>query len=361
MALGTESGKHPCKSCGQLFTESDGRRRGWIFQCNICASAEKQLRRHVGEIPEEMKGMSAEETQGFFRGLHQERQRMQASSSKQLGWNTVRAGLVSSLTTKQIRTYRQEVEGKFLPTSVWVAQGWDEALVLKQNKEWSEALGCDTYQIPVKTLSWSDTYEKTEARVLEHERAAAQTKKGKAHKDGEDPLDVPAAAPAKGQQDQDDQKREASAKKVTRESLKQNALAAKCMQGLTASVMCLEKLEPKLEKLKSEEGYEDLKKTLCDTKGKVMLWSAAARRTLQDHEAGKGAAAPEALEPLPFTQADVKTTSSQVQFLQKSVRQMTPKPAPKQKAAPKKAAAKAASEESAQKRRRCNGKTADHS
>ena len=113
------------------------------------------------------------EQQNFFARI-----RSDNANGGRIAWKTVRAALISSLATRQIHTYKQEVEGKILPVSVWVAQGWDEETVKKQPSEWSDALEAWTYQVPIKSVSWADTYERVEQRILEHERNAAQLEGG---------------------------------------------------------------------------------------------------------------------------------------------------------------------------------------
>ena len=234
-----------------------------------------------GELPEELKGMSGAEQKAFYARLQTER------GEGSMPWKTVRAALISQLTTQRIHAFRQEVEGKFLPLSVWVAQGWDEETVKKQPCEWSEQLQAWTYQVAVKCITWSDTYEKIEKRILEHERNAHQ-KKGKAKAD-EAEMDLPALAGKDGGEaaGKGDKNQERTGKKHLAANQKANQAAAKAMPLLASSLQAMEKMEPKLPQIAGEEGYEEICKTFRETKEKLVAWSTAARQTLAEYDRTK--------------------------------------------------------------------------
>lgn len=181
--------------------------------------------------------------------------------------------------------FQTRSRGKFLPLSVWVAQGWDEETVKKQPCEWSEQLQAWTYQVAVKCITWSDTYEKIEKRILEHERNAHQ-KKGKAKAD-EAEMDLPALA---GKEGGEAAGQERTGKKHLAANQKANQAAAKAMPLLASSLQAMEKTgiqESKLPQIAVEEGYEDICKTFRETKEKLVAWSAAGRQTLAEYDRTK--------------------------------------------------------------------------
>ena len=314
--------KYGCKTCGYEHAAAEGRLRGQVFQCKVCAAAEKQLRRHLGDLPEELRAMSPDESKAFFQQLHRERQ-----NDGSLPWTTVRASLVSSLTTRMVRAHKQEVEGKFLPLAVWVAQGWPEDTVKSQATEWSDALNCWSYQVPVKSVSWSETYERCEQKLLEQERQASQGKKRvKKGEEAEDALDLPAApsrsAAGSGNEERKNQRQQIrDNKKTMTENTKANSLAAKAVPLVTAAMSQITRMQTKLDKLDAAE-TEDLRKTWQETKDKLETYGNAARKTLADFESLRAQGQPEVVPKLslPFTLEDVKATSQRAKFLEKSVR-----------------------------------------
>ena len=123
------------------------------------------------------KQLSSEEATKFFADLAL--QRTELAKDKSCSWSTVRASLVTTLAEKRTTTFKQELEGKFLPLSVWEKQGFDTEKVKNCPKEESEVLG-DLYCVPIKTISWSETVEKVRKKPsLDQERQATAKKQAK--------------------------------------------------------------------------------------------------------------------------------------------------------------------------------------
>lgn len=97
----------------------------------------------------------------------------------------MRASLVTSLTTRQASRHESKSKSrhKFLPLSVYTAQGWSAELVTRQfEKEWSDELSCDTYRVPVKQETFSDVFKRISERLLQPEKQAAGQGKTKGPK-----------------------------------------------------------------------------------------------------------------------------------------------------------------------------------
>ena len=101
---------------------------------------------------DELQNLSVEEQHSFFQKLAVEKANAKDS---RIDWKTVRACLVTSLTTRQMTENATAVDTQFLPLDVWLKQGWPEQTVRNCPKEWNEQYGCDTYQVPVKSMTWS--------------------------------------------------------------------------------------------------------------------------------------------------------------------------------------------------------------
>ena len=301
-----------------------------------------------------MRGYSCEETKEFFRALKKERDSM---TDKKMSWETTRACLVTTLTTKQVESWCSKVEGKFLPLSVYLQQGFKEESVTKCKKEWNDDLEEWCYRVPIKSLSHTETRERIKESVLRQERDASQKKGTKK----EDLLDVPTQQKGEQNSQKETKAAEKAANQKVRSNVQLNALAAKGMGVLMKPLDSLERSETKVKALNDpgvEQTHADLLKTLSHS-------VKEARELVQKHAEQKALPAEEveALS-LPFTAADLKTWPAQVTEVLKSLRPKrkadsdpdgstpavpaaspektgSPQTSPKAKVAPKKKAAKA--------------------
>jgi len=243
LPLPAPEGEVVCKYCGLQYPNTQGRWRGDLFECRHCAASLKAVHRNLGGLPADFKQMSSEETKHFFSGLA--RQRAELAKDQCCTWSTVRASLVTTLAEKRTSTFKQELEGKFLPLSVWEKQGFDAQSVLKCPKEENSILG-DLFCVPVKSISWTETVEKVQQTLLEQERQATAKKQAKSKsKTAENDLDLPAPAPSKKDdetQEKKDKELAKAAKKTRGENGKLNALAAKSLGVLTTQHSSFEKL-----------------------------------------------------------------------------------------------------------------------
>ena len=232
-----------CKYCSLQYPSTEGRWHRQVFECRHCAASLKALYRNLGGLPEDFKQMSSEETTKFFADLAL--QRNELAKDKACAWTTVRASLVTTLAEKRTSTFKQELEGKFLPLAVWEKQRFDAETVKKCPKEENEVLG-DLYCVPMKTISWTETVEKVRQTLLEQERQAAAKKQPKTKsKTAEEDLDLPAPA-SSNKEEKNEAKRDKelaqAAKRTVRENAKLNALAAKSLGVLTSQHDSFEKL-----------------------------------------------------------------------------------------------------------------------
>ena len=243
MALQCPEGQVVCKYCGLQYPSTEGRWHRELFECRHCGSTVKQMYRNLGGLPEDFKQMSGDETKKFFADLAQ--QRAELGKDKHCTWSTVRASLVTTMAKKRTSTFKQELEGKFLPLSVWEKQGFCTEVVKKCPKEENPILG-DLYCVPVKSISWTETVEKVRQTLLEHERQATAKRQAKSKsKAAQEDLDLPAPAPSNKEdktQEQKDKELAQEAKKSRRENAKLNALAAKSLGVLTTLHTSFEKL-----------------------------------------------------------------------------------------------------------------------
>ena len=243
MALQCPEGQVVCKYCGLQYPSTEGRWHRELFECRHCGSTVKQMYRNLGGLPEDFKQMSGDETKKFFADLAQ--QRAELGKDKHCTWSTVRASLVTTMAEKRTSTFKQELEGKFLPLSVWEKQGFCTEVVKKCPKEENPILG-DLYCVPVKSISWTETVEKVRQTLLEHERQATAKRQAKSKsKAAQEDLDLPAPAPSNKEdktQEQKDKELAQEAKKSRRENAKLNALAAKSLGVLTTLHTSFEKL-----------------------------------------------------------------------------------------------------------------------
>ncbi|CAE7372097.1 unnamed protein product [Symbiodinium sp. CCMP2592] len=237
LAQPNQDEKEVCKYCRLQYPATEGRWHREAFECRHCAASLKALYRNLGELPEDFKQLSSEETTKFFADLAQ--QRTELAKDKSCSWTTVRASLVTTLAEKRTTTFKQELEGKFLPLSVWEKQGFDTDKVKNCPKEENEVLG-DLYCVPIKTISWSETVEKVRQTLLDQERQATAKKQAKGKNKTAEDLDLPAPASAsKEEKPQDFAKQN---KRTYQQNAKLNALAAKSLGSLTTQQSSLEKL-----------------------------------------------------------------------------------------------------------------------
>ena len=137
-----------CVLCGLLYPATGhGRVHGQRFTCLTCAAADHQLRRGLGTKCD-LQTLEPEEQRKFFQRLHKEKA---AQGGAALPWVTVRAQLVTTLTTKQVTSNESKVKTESLPLSVWLQRGWEARIVEACPCEKDEALGVDLYRVPVKS------------------------------------------------------------------------------------------------------------------------------------------------------------------------------------------------------------------
>ena len=114
-----------CRCCCQWKPPAEGRSRGELFECHACLALQRSVTRNLGEVPSELKKLSGEEQAAFFR----EHAHHGRAPGEQLSWQTVRAALLTAVCSQRVQERRTQVTGEFLPLSVWVTRGWDEATV----------------------------------------------------------------------------------------------------------------------------------------------------------------------------------------------------------------------------------------
>lgn len=243
-AAPAQANSHCCEKCGLVYPLEDGRLHGRKFECTSCASADRMLRRGLGS-KQELLELSTEEQQSFYRKLQEEKKK-----DNKMNWQTVKACLITALTTRQCTSNENQLNTQFLPLSVYLKQGWEEAVVKACPSEWSNTYGCTTYQVPIKSQTWKEVFEKIQERVLRQEKEATQ-QKGKKGDKTED-LDLPkASGGTKGVNPEKAEKAaakaEATAKKKTlSQNQKTQVLAVKCVGQLTTDGLALSKLRTRV-------------------------------------------------------------------------------------------------------------------
>ena len=328
----TAASQHVCKLCNLLYPESVGRVHGDCFTCNSCGSADRALRRHLGD-KNELQQFTKEETQEFFRKVKQAKEDNQGS---RLMWQTIRSTLVNYVTQRQILQFKTDVECTALPLSVYVAQGWDESVVKNCPSVFNETLGVETYKVPVQRDTWTQTFERVEERVLTQEKAASLGKKKKgAPADSADELDLAAPASA-GKQGKNEAKTEKKAaaeqRKICAENLKRSGQAAKALGPLTNALTALDRLEARVGKAQVEVEAGILK-TAVDVRSKLELWTKAARDAVNNQEVQKHVpdAEKKSIGSLPFQSDDIRTLLQQNTAVQKELKALLPAPVKKTK------------------------------
>eukprot|EP00435_Cladocopium_sp_Y103_P016499 s188_g4.t1 len=331
---------YTCKLCALEYPATEGRLHGNTFSCVACASSERLLRRNLGNCTE-LQTWNADEQCQFFRQIQQQKK---ASRNGRLSWNTIRGTLIKSLTDQRISTWKAEVRGKELPLSVWVAQGWDEAVVKKQPSSWNEQLQVDVYCVPIRETTWAEEFQRIEKQVLQHEAAAAQarskkkSKRGAAGKDdsSDGDLDLPVEGQASEAAGSEEKSKKDARKKLAKSNLALCNTAAKALGPLQSSLASLTTLWDKNAK-HHDVMPEGVASTMEKHKETLETYAAAARLVVNTHEntrelwqGAEGDLLP--LPPLPFGADDLKTVLKQQQEVVKAIRSAVPKKEPKPKA-----------------------------
>lgn len=335
--------KFSCKFCGLKFDVQEGRVHGRFWECTTCASSERMIRRNLGQKPDDLSNFTTEEQNRFYQKLHEEKK---ANPNSKLNWETVKATLVSALAVRQISRHEDKVKAKFLPLTVYTAQGWDPEVVKACEHEFSEELNCEVYRVPVKQQSLADVHESVSERLLQQEKNATSPKKSKGKKaeeaqegGGDVELDVP-AAPKNDTKQKDKVKSEAQEAKARASALlknqrrnsKTNLLAAKNVGQLTQGFSTLSKMVARVETARMDPGSS---KAVDECQEKLQLWLTKTKEVLAKAETEPVKTGEEALPELPFDKESVKATAQQVSVLVNSLKTFLPEPKPK-------AAAKAA-------------------
>ena len=221
-----------CKWCGLGYSGEQGRLHGNVFTCLPCNTHERSLRRNLG-TETGLQQFSVEETHSFFRKLLQKKSE---TANGRLQYATVRAVLVNSVTERTVNSYKGQVSCSELPLSVYVQQGWAPDVVEKCPKVWSDKFGVYCYQVPVKTQTWAQCFERIESKLLQQEKEITK-RKGKSTKDDPDDLDVPvsAAADKASSSKKEAKQAEAQARKLLQENHKISTVAAKALGPLVQS------------------------------------------------------------------------------------------------------------------------------
>lgn len=329
-----------CKWCGLQFEASQGRSHGKVFECTTCTSADRMIRRNLGEKPSELANFTPEEQNDFYQRLHREKKE---NPNSRLMWQTVRVSLVTCLTTRQISRHESKVKAKFLPLSVYVAQGWSADVVQQCEKQWSDELSCDTYRVPVKQDTFSDVFERVSERLLQQEKQAAGQVKTKGAKTEEDALDVPAAPkkqkgdPKERTEEQEARLRVKQEKKNQSKNTKTNLVAAKNVGMLTQAFTSLAKMRARVPPESLDEGTRT---TVQDCETKLCDWVTQAKACLAKADTNAVKEGSEELPELPFDRDSVKAILKQAGVVVASLKTFLPAPKAKAKAGAKAGASK---------------------
>ena len=311
-----------CKWCGLGYSGEQGRLHGNVFTCLPCNTHERSLRRNLG-TDTGLQQFSVEETHSFFRKLLQKKSE---TANGRLQYATVRAVLVNSVTERTVNSYKGQVSCSELPLSVYVQQGWAPDVVEKCPKVWSDKFGVYCYQVPVKTQTWAQCFERIESKLLQQEKEITK-RKGKSTKDDPDDLDVPvsAAADKASSSKKEAKQAEAQARKLLQENHKISTVAAKALGPLVQSEASLRACQEKVEKASVGEQVLLVSRPLSL---KLESWAKAAREAVncQDNNRQKPEGAEViALVPLPWTAEDMKATLKQAATVVKELKACLPK------------------------------------
>lgn len=134
-----------CKLCGYAYAEAEGRLHGRQFTCEQCGTADRTLRRNLGETAD-MQQWTEDEVFTFYRNLRKQRE----EGNGRLQWTTIRSCMLNTLTQKAVTRWETSLTCESLPMSVWQNQGWEPEVVKLQPCEWSDAYQCWTYRAPKK-------------------------------------------------------------------------------------------------------------------------------------------------------------------------------------------------------------------
>ena len=320
-----------CKLCGLKYDPSAGRMHGRTFKCTPCDSAERNVRRNLGEH-KPLNEWENSECEAFFKRLHAAKAK---DPQGRLMWTTVRANMLTTLCEQDISKFSSICDVVSLPLSVWLKKGWEESVIRQQPSEESEEYGCTVYKLPSKKLRWKETFETEEAKLLQKEKECAQKKQAKGKKNAgadADELDVPMAAQGEGKKseakaEENDEKQAARERKKMLQSNEKIAnLAARAVGPLTAAATSLTKLMEKAEP--HRESIEPGVFTCAeDVLAKVAPWSTAAREAMNQQDVNKNGS-PEAcvaLEPLPFSGEEMKLAMKTNAEAAKALRAAIPK------------------------------------
>ena len=111
VAAAAEDDKRLCKTCQMEFNLTEGRQHGSSFECTTCSSADRLLRRQLGD-KSQLQKLSKDEQVAFFKQLHAEKEKRDGK----FNWETVKAQLITSLTTKQITENSTNCQHTISPT-----------------------------------------------------------------------------------------------------------------------------------------------------------------------------------------------------------------------------------------------------
>ena len=326
-----------CKFCHLTYPVAHGRVHGRFFMCTTCASADRALRRNLGNQGSGLDSFSTEESCRFFCAVHRKKQE---NLGGRLAWTTLRATLVTSLTERRMQIWRTTLRGKHLPLSVWIQQGWEKDVVERQPNEWSDEYQCQVYCVNVKELSWQEEFNRIEQQILQHEQEITQNRRGKQKKglegreteDNSDQgeMDLPTTETEKNGKNKHP---EAVAKKQRAMNMTIANRAAKAVGPLQQSLTTLTNLQQRLDK-SNVTVAADLSETCQSVAGRLSTWTESARQRVAA-SAGlvdKGGESAVQLEPLPFEAADQKTLLQQSAEVAKNLRALLPKPKAKAQA-----------------------------
>lgn len=327
-----------CSLCNLTYGVDAGRLHGLKFICTPCASADRLIRRGLGS-KEELQQLSVEEQHNFFQKLAKEKADMKDS---RIQWKTVRATLLTALTTRQMTENSASVDATFLPLDVWLKQGWPEATVLNCPKEYNEQYKCDTYQVPIKSMTWKQTYQACEERILRQEREATAKRmaqgRGAASAEPEDALDLPAAEPSKKAEASTEAAEKKAAKSLAAQERKNitgnqklQLLAARAVAPLAQDLQAVTKLRARV----TEDLPESIQEVYDQNVQKLQRWIQEAKGLLKDWEDEAAQAGKHALKAPGFDMADVKCLHKTVGEVITNLRQHVPAPKAKAKASSK--------------------------
>ena len=319
-----------CGLCGLLYPATGhGRVHGQKFTCHACAAADKQLRRGLGN-KSELQTLEPEEQKKLFQRLQKEKK---AQGGTALPWVTVRAQLITTLTTKQVTSNTAKVRTENLPMGVWLARGWDKDIVEGCPCEKDEKLGW-LYKVPVKSQTWKEAHHEIQERVLKQEKEMTQKRSKTKQKDGDDEdMDVPEPPKPQGQKtakaEENEEKKAAQlAKKTAGLNGKVAMTAAKSVGILSSDLAALSKLKNRIEQ-PIPAGISETSMNSLDT---LSAWTGACKQALTLAEKPEVQSGKEAQPLLAFDLNDVKMLHKTCIEVQKSLRPLLPPPKSKAKA-----------------------------